>query len=100
MCEVCKGINSHNCPICGDQWEMCKCPKCEGSGCKRYWAMSLRSGEEVEVTMETYMTLPETEMEARSKNQHYYKYDTEECDFCGGAGDVWMDGRGEYHKVY
>lgn len=100
MCEVCMGINSQSCPICGDQREMCQCPECKGSGSKRYWAMSLRTGEEVEVTMETYVSLPKDEMEARSKNQHYCQYDTEECDFCGGVGEVWVDARGDYHKAY
>ena len=100
MCEICMGINSHLCPVCGDQLDKVYCPECGGTGSKRFWAMPLRTGKEIEVTMETYMTLPEDKIEALRRNEHYYQYDSEECDFCGGRGEVWQDARGEYHKIY
>lgn len=94
------GINSHLCPACGDSLDKVYCPECRGLGYKKCYAMSLRTGKEIEVTAETYLSLPASEAEARAQNKRYYRSDAEECDFCGGAGEVWQDQRGDYHKIY
>ena len=99
MCDVCLGINSHLCPVCGDQLDKVHCPECRGLGLKKCFAISIRTGKELEVTAETYMALPESEDIARIDGKKYYQSDAEECSFCGGTGEVWQDQRGDYHKV-
>lgn len=99
MCDVCKGINSHNCPECGDQLDKVHCPKCRGLGYKTCYAVSIRTGEELEVTAETYLSLPENEAVARSMGKKYYRSDADSCEFCDGAGEMWQDQQGRYHKV-
>ena len=98
-CDVCRGTNSRNCPVCGEQPEMIFCPECRGLGLKKCYAMSMRTGTEIEVTAETYMGIPETEDEARMNGRKYYRSDAEECEFCGGTGEVWLDKHGNYHKA-
>jgi hypothetical protein len=29
----------------------------------------------------------------------YYQSEADECEFCGGTGEVWQDQRGDYRKV-
>lgn len=99
MCDVCLGINSHLCPVCGDQLDKVCCPECRGLGLKKCFAISIKTGKELEVTAETYMGLPENEDVARVMGRHYYRSDAEDCSFCGGVGEVWQDQRGDYHKV-
>lgn len=99
MCEVCLGINSHLCPECGDQLDKVYCPECRGTGLKRCFAVSVRTGKEIEVMPETYLSLPEDEDIARMMGKRYYQSEADECRFCDGKGEVWQDQRGEYHKV-
>lgn len=99
MCSVCNGVNSHNCPNCGDSLDKVYCPKCRGLGYKRCFAVSLRTGKEIEVTAETYIALPASEQVAKAQGKKYYRSDAEECEFCDGAGDVWQDQHGRYYKV-
>lgn len=98
-CDVCRGTNSSSCPVCGDQPELVACPHCRGLGLVNCYAVSLRTGEEIEVTAETYLGIPETEEEARASGRHYHRADAEDCDFCGGTGDAWQDRYGNYHSV-
>ena len=99
MCEICMGINSHLCPVCGEQLDKVYCPECRGTGYTKCFAISVRSGKEIEVMPETYMALPEDEDAARTIGKMYYQSYAEECRFCGGTGEVWQDQRGDYHKV-
>jgi hypothetical protein len=99
MCDVCLGINSHLCPVCGDQLDKVYCPECRGLGYRKCYAVSVKTGKDIEVTAETYMCLPADEYSARAAGRNYYRSDAEECEFCGGTGEVWLDQRGDYHKV-
>lgn len=99
MCDVCLGINSHLCPECGDQMDKIYCPECRGLGYRKCYAVSVMTGKEIEITAETYMCLPADEYSARAAGRNYYRKDAEECEFCGGTGEVWQDQRGDYHKV-
>lgn len=94
-CSVCMGTNSRSCPVCGEQWEKAVCMKCRGYGLMNCYAVDIRTGKELDVTSETYTMIPDTEAEARSRGKWYIKGDAEECDKCGGAGEVWRseDGR-------
>lgn len=87
-CEVCMGINSDRCPICGKEPEMKTCPDCDGTGYSTYWAIDIRTDEEVEVTPLVWSILPETKEEAESKRQNFIKSECEECQRCGGTGEV------------
>lgn len=93
MCEVCRGTNSHLCPICGDWSEPAyeECQECHGTGVGSYWAFDRRTQEEVKVTPTTYTLLPATEIEAITKNSWYYRSGTEPCEHCKGNGYVEAD---------
>ena len=70
-CDVCRGTNSSSCPVCGDQPDLVACPHCQGLGLVKCYALSLRTGEEID----------------------------EDCDFCGGTGEALRDRYGNYHSV-
>jgi predicted RecA/RadA family phage recombinase len=99
MCEICKGINPHLCPVCGESMDKISCPSCRGLGYKKCWAISVNTGKELEVTAETFLSLPRSENEAISLGKKYYQLDADDCALCGGTGDVWQDARGNYHRV-
>ena len=98
-CDVCRGTNSSRCPVCGSEPEIVSCPKCRGLGLVNCYAVSLRTGEEVEVTAETYQGIPATEEEARVSGKHYYRSFAEDCEFCGGSGEMLLDDDGNYHMA-
>ena len=98
-CSVCMGINTHSCPVCGEQWERVTCMKCRGTGLMNCYAIDLRTGKEVDVTPETFIALPDTEAEARSRNQWYIKGDAEDCSKCDGTGEVYQAADGMYSKA-
>ena len=98
-CDVCRGTNSSECPVCGrERWERVTCPKCEGIGLERCWAMSMRTGDEIEVSVGTYLALAEDMLEAKAKGEHYYRCDADECELCGGRGEVMTDGY-QYYEI-
>lgn len=99
MCEICKGINPHLCPVCGESMDKITCPSCRGLGYKKCWAVSVNTGKELEVTAETFLSLPRSENEAISLGKKYYQLDADDCALCGGTGDVWQDAWGNYHRV-
>lgn len=98
-CDVCRGTNSSRCPVCGDEPDIVTCPKCRGLGLVNCYARSLRSGEEIEVTAETYLGIPATEEEARASGRHYYRSFAEDCEFCGGSGEVLLNSDGCYERA-
>jgi hypothetical protein len=93
------GTNSQSCPVCGEQWERVICMKCRGLGLMNCFAIDIRTGEDVDVTPETFIALPETEDKARKKGGWYIQGDAEECSKCGGAGEVLRTPDGRHSKV-
>ncbi len=98
-CSVCMGINSHLCPVCGKDWEVVACMKCRGWGVRKCTAISIKSGAELEVTTETYLSIPATEDEARAARQWYYRGEADKCDCCGGTGEMYKDSDGMLHPL-
>lgn len=98
-CDVCRGTNSSVCPVCGDHWETVTCPKCDGLGLGRCWAMDMRGNAEIEVTAGTYLALPEDMLEAKAAGKHYYRLDAEECELCNGHGEVREDRYGNVRAI-
>ena len=90
MCDVCMGINSRNCPVCGREPEMTECPECGGTG-GQHWAVSVETGEEMEVTPTTWSVLPETPEVARARRFRWYRGYFEKCRVCGGEGVLEQD---------
>ena len=99
MCDVCRGTNSSRCPVCGEQDELVICPECGGTGYGLCWAIDLRTGNEVEVTAETYVILPDDIQEAQRKGNHYSKSYADDCELCMGRGEVWEDSDGNYRAI-
>ena len=87
-CSVCMGTNSSHCPVCGENWEKTTCMKCRGYGLMNCYALDIRTGEELDVTPETFVALPETEEQARHMGKWYIQGDAEECSKCNGSGEV------------
>lgn len=87
-CEICKGINSNLCPVCGHVPEMIECPVCAGQGVVSWWAVDRRTGNEREVLKVTYACLPATEALAEQQGKWYYQGYTEKCETCDGTGEV------------
>ena len=98
-CSVCMGTNSSSCPVCGERWEKVTCMKCRGLGTINSYAINLRTGEDMDVTAETFLALPLTEEDARRLGQWYCQGDAEECDKCDGAGEVYRTDDGMYFKA-
>lgn len=90
-CEVCMGINSSSCPVCGHEPEMIDCPDCKGTGHSEYWAVKVEDGEEIEVTETTWSCLPPTRAIALRMRQHYYQGPREVCQRCYGEGVIEDD---------
>ncbi|MBQ3023268.1 MAG: hypothetical protein IJD91_08120 [Clostridia bacterium] len=90
-CDVCMGINSHKCPVCGEQPRQIECPTCGGSGAVAYWAMNLETEEETTVTFEAWSCIPETAEEARSRGQKWHRLEMEKCEECDGTGLIWEE---------
>lgn len=90
-CSVCMGINSDRCPVCGHEPSFVECPDCTGKGYVVWWAVDIRTGNEVEVNETTWNCLPATPEMAERLNQHYYQGDREECETCEGSGEVEYD---------
>lgn len=95
-CDVCMGINSHLCPVCGSEPEVVTCDRCNGEG-MIYYAYDLRTGDSYEVTPATYAALPDTEELAEHLNQHVCKDCCEKCDVCHGEGELEQE---EYDYGY
>lgn len=76
-----------------------ECPLCRGAG-YRYYAYSLRSGEEVEVTRHTLACLPKSEAEAENLNEHYCRADDpiRICPLCDGNETVDERIANEYRR--
>lgn len=87
-CDVCRGTNSSRCPVCGGHSEPGPCPECRGIGLVNCYALSMKTGEEIEVTAETFLCLPETEEEARRAGRYYYRAYSEGCRRCDGTGEI------------
>ena len=93
------GINSRSCPVCGKQWERVTCMRCRGYGLTNCYAIDIRTGKEVDVTPETFIALPDTEAEARSRNKWYIKGEAEDCGKCDGTGEVYQAADGTYSRA-
>lgn len=98
-CSVCMGINSHLCPVCGKDREVVECMKCRGWGVRNCTAISLRTGKEIEVTAETYISIPATEDEARATRRWYYQGEADRCECCGGLGEMYKDSDGRLYPL-
>lgn len=88
-CDVCKGINTKDCPVCGTPPRWMECPECGGYGMTDCTAWNIMTEEVVDVTPTAFMMLPDTEEEARRKRQNYCKNDCGECQLCGGKGRIY-----------
>lgn len=88
-CDVCMGINSMKCPVCGPQPQKMQCPECGGYGMTDCTAWNIQTGEMVDVTQTTFIMLPEDENIARHKRQNYCKGDYCTCMMCGGEGVIY-----------
>ena len=75
------------------------CPKCRGLGYRKCWALAVKTGKEIEVAAETFLSLPGSEREAIALGKKYYQCDAIDCELCGGKGDVWQDSHGNYHEI-
>lgn len=87
-CDVCLGKNEHLCPICGTRVVMVTCPTCKGFGLIDCTAEELDSEELTDVTPTAYFLLPDTEEEAISRGQRFWKYDACRCPHCWGEGRI------------
>lgn len=90
-CDVCMGINSKDCPVCGKERAMVKCPECGGEGYVEYYAVNLDTGDEIEVKPFAWRALPGSEDKARHLGQRYVRGFREKCRRCGGTGTVEED---------
>lgn len=88
-CEVCMGINSRNCPVCGEKPQWMQCPGCGGYGVTECTAYNIVTGEKVDVTPTAYVMLPDDEDIARYKRQNYCKGEYSRCSLCGGEGVIY-----------
>ncbi len=95
-CGVCMGINSDRCPVCGKDTQYVPCPDCDGKGYKKWYAVDIRTGEEVEITDTAWMCLPPTASQAYTKGDNYYRGYREQCDLCDGTGEVEFDPAFDY----
>ena len=98
-CDVCMGINSSRCPVCGaDEGNEMECPNCYGTGAVNCWAVSVETGEPKFVTPLTWAALPWTKREALAKGCRYYKDEADDCPLCNGSGTVRLDEAKEWRK--
>lgn len=86
-CPVCKGYDSHNCPVCSGIHEVC--PACQGTGQGPYMAFDTELRIDIPVTREEYFSLPADEDDAFLKGERYCQQDREECACCRGTGVIW-----------
>lgn len=96
-CDVCLGINSHRCPVCGHDPEMKECQDCGGKGYLSWWAVRVEDGEEIEVRESTWYCLPPTKELAVAMRQKYYQGEREMCGTCDGAGEIEVEDEGPYY---
>lgn len=84
-CDICMGINSHLCPVCGDHHREIECPECGGE-CWVYEAFDVISRRSIRVSAEEYEKLLDTELEALQQSRNLCKGDIERCSQCNGDG--------------
>ena len=89
-CEICKGINSHLCPVCGDQSDAVKCDNCGGEGWL-YYAYNIENGEIFRVSCDEYEELPDDEDKAYESSRKLCKGNIERCSKCNGEGEYVTD---------
>lgn len=82
-CDVCMGINSHNCPVCGKN-DWITCPTCKGYGIVNCTAYDIHRDKVISVTAATYYALPDNEVQALADDKNFCKDDAEVCPECGG----------------
>jgi hypothetical protein len=97
-CNVCRGYDSHDCPVCGIDSTIEKCPECEGTGVNHRLAFNIKTRQFVEVNPLTWMLLPVTEEQAEAKDWNFCRAE-ENCPYCKGLGEVNRDARGELHPM-
>lgn len=90
VCDVCMGINSDRCPVCGKEPAMKTCPDCNGEGWF-YYAFNIENGESFLVSREEYENLPDDEERAAAMSLRLCKGEIERCDTCDGEGEVEDD---------
>ncbi|MCM1503370.1 MAG: hypothetical protein NC115_12020 [Bacteroidales bacterium] len=83
-------MNSDKCPECGPSYMQMECPNCNGTG-HLYWAYDIIKEDDVPVTMETWLCLPESEEDCRRKGQRYIKSDRAVCQMCEGEGYIYEE---------
>lgn len=84
-CDICMGINSHLCPVCGDQNDSVQCDNCGGEGWL-YFAYNIETKESFRVSCAEYDELPDEEDDALAANRKLCKGDIERCSQCNGDG--------------
>lgn len=87
MCDICHGINSHLCPVCGDSPTYKTCDKCSGEGWL-YYAFNFVTNQSIRVKPEEYDELFDDEKAARSRGCQLCKGEIEKCPDCEGEGEV------------
>lgn len=85
-CDVCKGINSSRCPVCGTGEREDECPHCNGTGVDECWAVCVDTGEKVKVTSLAWITLPWFREEAVAKGKRQFRGMATDCPYCDGSG--------------
>ena len=96
-CDICLGINTKKCPVCGTRTEPIECPECKGYGIVDCYAVDVDTEEEREVTASEYLTLPD-EHEASVRGLTWYKGDHDVCQCCLGGGRVYYED-GKYYPA-
>ena len=97
-CNVCRGYDSHDCPVCGIESSVERCPVCSGTGIDQRLAFNIKSREFVKVTEIAWLMLPKTEDEAEARGQNYCRAE-DNCPFCKGLGEVRKEGDA-YYPLY
>lgn len=97
-CDVCMGINTRRCPVCGTEPEKITCPNCGGFGLVNCTAVKVDSEDAIDVSAETYLNLPFDESEAMLWEQQLYRGNADICPVCRGQGKVWTED-GEYYPI-
>lgn len=89
-CDVCLGINSDRCPVCGKEPQYEECPDCKGEG-TIYIAYHINGVDETRVTALAYACLPATEEEARYLKKNWYQGEDFRCTKCWGEGKILVE---------
>ena len=98
-CDVCMGINSSRCPVCGtDESNEMECPNCHGTGAVNCWGISVETGKPISVTPLAWLMLPWTKEDALAAGYRYFQGEADDCPLCHGTGSVQVDEAKEWRR--